>query len=336
MGTRNVRPSSVATDHDQSPTNLSPIFHRFSHVSPSTIRHTLPCTKCGYDLEGLAATGNCPECGTAIVDSLTARLDPETRQFDDMPNPRRVAATVLFGALGALGGAGIFLAIVFERLSELSEFPALATLAPAFRSVAFLANILGLIAFLAVLPWRREARFVRAKALGVAGFTAWLLASFESAQSVATATYTAIPTMLVLFAIAPLLRALAPRSRAYRNARATAQRVEGLLLSTGIAGGTSATALLIRESPGGESAETLLSLLAVAAAGLTVIGLAYLSLNAFWLVRASFQPLLTVEETFGTSISTADQSAAQPPDGPTDQVAHRPSRPAKGPSTPVD
>jgi predicted RNA-binding Zn-ribbon protein involved in translation (DUF1610 family) len=317
-----------------------PIFHRFSHVSPSTIRHTLPCTKCGYDLEGLAATGNCPECGTPIVDSLTARLDTETRQFDDMPNPRRVAATVLFGALGALGGAGIFLAIVFERLAELSEIPALATLAPAFRSVAFLANFLGFIAFLVVLPWRRESRFVRAKALGVAGFTAWLIASFESEQSVATATYTAIPTMLVLFAIAPLLRALAPRSRAYRNARATAQRVEGLLLSTGIAGGTSATALLLRESPGGESAATLLSLLAVAAAGLTVVGLAYLSLNAFWLVRASFQPLLTVEETFGRRGSTADQPADRPRDQPPPSTSNRATRadsnPPKGSSPSAD
>jgi predicted RNA-binding Zn-ribbon protein involved in translation (DUF1610 family) len=329
MRPRSVKPSSLATDYDHSPTDLS-------HVSPSTIRHTLPCTKCGYDLEGLAATGNCPECGTSIVDSLTARLDTETRQFDDMPNPRRVAAAVLFGALGALGGAGIFFAIVLERLAETAEIPTLVTLAPVFRAVALLANVLGLIAFFAVLPWRREARFVRAKALGVAGFTAWLIASFESEQSVATATYTAIPTMLVLFAIAPLLRALAPRSRAYRNARATAQRVEGLLLSTGIAGGTSATALLLQESPGGDSAATLLSLLAVAAAGLTVVGLAYLSLNAFWLVRASFQPLLTVEETFGKSVSAANGLADQPPNGPSDGATGPAANPRKGPSASAD
>ena len=332
MRPRSVKPSSLATNHHTHP----PIFQRFSHVSPSTIRHTLPCTKCGYDLEGLAATGNCPECGTSIVDSLTARLDTETRQFDDMPNPRRVAATVLFGAVGALGGAGIFLAIVLERLAETAEIPTFVTLAPVFRAVALLANVLGLIAFLAVLPWRREARFVRAKALGVAGFTAWLIASFESEQSVATATYTAIPTMLVLFAIAPLLRALAPRSRAYRNARATAQRVEGLLLSTGIAGGTSATALLLRESPGGDSAATLLSLLAVAAAGLTVVGLAYLSLNAFWLVRASFQPLLTVEETFGKSVSAANGQAGQPPNGAADGATSPAANPRKGPSASAD
>lgn len=292
-------PSPHLPDHRRS---LKP------RVPSSTIRHNLPCTKCGYDLEGLAATGICPECGTAIVDSLTARLDTETRQFDDMPNPHRVALTVLFGSACAFGGSGIVLALILEKLAQSAEIPAIAAAAPVFRSAAFVANTIGFLAFLTVLPWRREPRFVRAKALGVSGFAAWLIASFVDEQSIATATYTAIPAMLVLFAIAPLLRALAPRSRAYRNARATAQRVEGLLLSTGIAGGTSATALLLRASPGSESAATLLTFLAVAAAGLTVIGLAYLSLNALWLVRASFQPLLTVEETFGKGGTTNAKS----------------------------
>ena len=33
-----------------------------------------PCRRCGYNLRGLATTGLCPECGTAIALSLVGNL----------------------------------------------------------------------------------------------------------------------------------------------------------------------------------------------------------------------------------------------------------------------
>jgi predicted RNA-binding Zn-ribbon protein involved in translation (DUF1610 family) len=267
-------------------------------VAVTTIRHSLPCTKCGYDLEGLEARGVCPECGTPIVESLTARLDASTARFEDMPNVRRVAATVFIGAAGALGGSCVLLALLVELIAESADLPALRVAIEPMRVTALLATAAGFLGFAAMLPWRREPRFIRAKALGMVGFLAWMAAAIVRVDAIST-TYCALPAALVLFAVAPLLRALAPRSRAYRNARATAQRVEGLLLSNGLAGGASATALFLANYPGLSAATGILRAIALAAGALTVVGLAYLLLNAAWLVRASLRPLLSVEETFG-------------------------------------
>jgi predicted RNA-binding Zn-ribbon protein involved in translation (DUF1610 family) len=273
-----------------------------THVAATTIRHTLPCTTCGYDLEGLEARGVCPECGTPIVESLTARLDAATARFEDMPNPRRVSATVLVGSIGALGGSCIFTALVIGLLAESTGAAPLRHAIDPLRVAALVATALGLAGFVAILPWRRESRFIRAKAFGSLGFLAWMAAALVEVD-VVSATYCALPATLVLFALAPLLRALAPRSRAYRNARATAQRVEGLLLSNGLAGSLSATALFLSGTPEASAFIGVLRAIALAAAALTVIGLAYLVLNAAWLARASLRPLLSVEETFGNPAS---------------------------------
>ncbi len=268
------------------------------HVAVTTIRHSLPCTKCGYDLEGLEARGVCPECGTPIVESLTARLDASTARFEDMPNPRRVAGTVFLGSVGALGGSCILLALMLGLLAESTGMTELRTAVTPLRNTALVTTAIGFLGFTLMLPWRREQRFVRAKALGMVGFLAWCAAALVDVTTVST-TYCALPATLVLFAIAPLLRALAPRSRAYRNARATAQRVEGLLLSNGLAGGASATALFFADAPDLSGWTGTLRAIALAAGLLTIVGLAYLVLNAAWLVRASLKPLLSVEETFG-------------------------------------
>ncbi|MFM7259054.1 MAG: hypothetical protein ACKO3W_00480 [bacterium] len=269
-------------------------------MAVTTIRHTLPCTKCSYDLEGLEARGACPECGTAIVESLTARLDAATARFESMPNPRRVAATVLLGSIGALGGSCIFLALMLDFVAASAMLPQLRLAIEPLRIAALLSTAIGFLGFAAALPWRRESRFVRAKIFGTVGFLAWMAAAVVQVDGVST-TYCALPATLILFGIAPLLRALAPRSRAYRNARATAQRVEGLLLSNGLAGGASATALFLADSPGLSAATGILRAIALAAAALTVVGFGYLVLNASWLMRASLRPLLSVEETFGTT-----------------------------------
>lgn len=47
-----------------------PIFRSPSLTSTPSSRSAVPCVKCGYDLQGTAVGGNCPECGTKVAVSL--------------------------------------------------------------------------------------------------------------------------------------------------------------------------------------------------------------------------------------------------------------------------
>ena len=265
---------------------------------------------CGYDLEGLEARGTCPECGRSILESLAVRLDLETPSFEPVPNAPRVAATILLGSLGCVGGALVFAVLLFDIVTSLgTELPLsmqvsgwITRWAPLgialMRLLAFVGTSTGCVAFLMLLPWRRDRRFIRAKILGSAGFALWLALAIPEPTTLG-ATMTSLPAAMALLAIAPLLRDLGPRSRAYRNARATAQRIGGLLFSTGIAGGSSLAAeILVRNGPDDDTV-LFLRIVACAAASLTLVGLVYLVLNAVWIARASVRPLLTVAETFG-------------------------------------
>lgn len=41
---------------------------------PATVAEVRPCIRCGYNLQGLPAAGNCPECGTPVERSLRGDL----------------------------------------------------------------------------------------------------------------------------------------------------------------------------------------------------------------------------------------------------------------------
>ncbi len=270
--------------------------------------------RCRYDLLGLDARGQCPECATPILHSLAARLDLESGSFLPVVGVRRVATTILIGALGLVGGACVFLALMMQvgaRAFAATPFASFFTHSiPVLRGIAVGSTLLGFLAFVFVLPWIRQRDSVRARILGAGGFAMWYAAAIEPPSAIA-ATYAALPAAMVLLALTPLLRDLGPRSRAYRTARATAQRIDGLLLSTGLAGGASATAEFLAWSTGSVDATTILRLTAGASAGLSLIGFCYLLLNALWIVRAAYKPLLTVEQAFGVEPASTLNAPAE-------------------------
>jgi len=275
-------------------------------VNETTIRHPLPCSRCGYDLEGLAARGRCPECGQAVLDSLVTQVDVESATLAPTTAIRRTSTVIFLIALGAFGGSSPFLAVLLTRVGNALALDAsvLDSLATTLRAITTGSTLIGALGALLILPWTRERNILRPRILGVFGFLMWC-ALAQGPMSDATAPLSTLPLIVVLLALAPLLQRLGPRCHAYRNARATAQRIDGLVISTAIAGAASlGSALLDSGSMSigglGEDISLFLTIIATAAGGLTVLGLAYLMLNAIWIIRAAGHPLLTVDEAFGT------------------------------------
>ena len=64
------------------------------------------CRRCGYDLHGLPTSGQCPECGLAVGETLDLLLDPAASRLPTLNDPRGVgdgllglAVTTLLAAL---------------------------------------------------------------------------------------------------------------------------------------------------------------------------------------------------------------------------------------------
>lgn len=294
-------------------------------MSGPVVRRPLPCVQCGYDLEGLAALGQCPECGRSIVDSLAARLDLDPRAGPEVPFPRRVAATLLLAAAGCLGGSLVFGALLARLALEATAGPAAPFLGHALSAAAVALTSAGFLGFLLVLPWLRHDRFVRAKVLGTGGFALWIAAALADPAPM-TATYTALPASMVLVALAPLLSELGPRSPAFRRARATRQQVHVLLVSTGLAGGAGATAAFLELHGGLDELVWTLRIVAVASAMLTAVGFGYLVLNAAWILGATLRPPLSLDEAIGSGTPDRDGERNPVPTG------HRDAASGEGPA----
>jgi hypothetical protein len=79
------------------------------------------CLQCDYDLQGLPATGNCPECGLSIADSIKGRL----LRFTD----RESLATLHSALLFLMVGTGLWTAYEIARWLLVFSLPAVFVLA---------------------------------------------------------------------------------------------------------------------------------------------------------------------------------------------------------------
>lgn len=284
-------------------------------MSEPVIRRPLRCIQCGYDLEGLSARGACPECGREIVASLASSLDLTTAERTITPDARRVAWALFLSTIGALAGsarlpefAASAAAAELAATSARGLPPLLEKLAAVLHITAFIGSAVGLIALTVVLPRRDERRVLRIRVLGCVGFALWLALSVAAPNAVGL-TATALPAGMVLLALSPLLRELGPRSRVYRDRETAKQRVDELLLALGIAGVASACAEFAAQDSANETMVALLRLVGAASAGLVLVGLGYLAVNAYWILRSVLNPEPTLSEVLGEGDSGSNRSA---------------------------
>ncbi|MCP3979470.1 MAG: hypothetical protein GY716_09100 [bacterium] len=73
------------------------------------IAQDVPCRACGYNLVGLAPSGDCPECATAIERSIRGEL----LQFSDPGWVKRLTTGVLWIIIGSLSGIVVGILIAF-------------------------------------------------------------------------------------------------------------------------------------------------------------------------------------------------------------------------------
>ena len=269
-----------------------------------TIRKPLPCSKCGYDLEGLAAKAHCPECGQDVVATLAVRLDPATETLARGNALVRTAWAIYLASAGSVLGCAIALAPMVDH-ARVSTTPTrwiallmdgTRTIAP---SIALVGALIGLLATIVLLPWNRTRPIVRARLIGGAGFVGWTVLALEPPSFTATlATLGAVAA--VAASMTPLLRQLLPHSRLFRTARHATQTTRDLLISAAVSGGAGVLTLVLCKQRGQFTEYAVFSgAVAYSAAMLLVVGLCYRLANAHWVLRSVRRPALRVAEVLG-------------------------------------
>lgn len=282
---------------------------------------TLPCRRCGYDVRGLRADGQCPECGLGIVESIAAVVDPEIALLPPFPRGRAAAASLL-ALTGAMAVAAIAASLAYAARAIADSPPGgwrdslvhllppdLALRLPPVPPIAVGAAILAAAALLAASATAVESpngtRRPSRRILLFVGLGGWLAAACLPIEPVSLALCGAA-SGVALLGLGPVVTELGRRSRTYRERTAARQAVGPVL--TAIVVGVLATAIgIVVEREWSADAAAPFRIAATACLGMTVIGFLYLVVNAFWIWNAlrAWQPVLSrmVERPEGSASS---------------------------------
>ncbi len=275
------------------------------NLSQMQVALHLPCARCGYELRELAADGDCPECGEPIRLTIIEVVDPTSRRLSPIHNPRLVGnsiisvvlfffVAVLLGVLAILSRGPdslpipdfhrIFPTHLFVWLSAASGFIALVSLIPIMqmcRQSLLVGCRQGLVfTFFGLCMW----------SLSMVLIVLVILTSDSRTGAVTMLFDTCLPVIaagLVFTGFRRLVPRLGQRSRAFRQAQGSRQRMNDLLaaLVVIIIGRT----LLVVSAPA--SNLSLLGLIVmVMSVSLVVIGLGYLLLNTIWIRNSLVSP----------------------------------------------
>ncbi len=274
-------------------------------LSKFAVALSLPCMRCCYELKNLRAGGDCPECGEPIRITIIETVDPASRRLSVIKRPR------------AIGNAMIGIVLAFS-LSAILSLLALLTQAPSNLPAATFAYVLpmyGLIWGAIVLGllsiWCLKPMFgmcqrgelvgclsgIRFTMLGLLFWSFSLLIAILFALN-EKSTYsefsilfdTFLPTLsagCVFVGFKKLIPRLGQRSRAFRQAQGSRQRMNDL-----IAGLVFVLIGRIMIAAGGPDSnmEILGLTLFIMSSGLIVLGLLYLLRNTLWIRSALIEP----------------------------------------------
>jgi len=265
----------------------------------------LACACCGYDVHGLTADGDCPECGEPIRLTIINVVDPVSKRLIPLHHPIVIGNTITGIVLF------YYLSCLLSVLAILVRSPANLPLPDALKEmdaswIVWSSASIGLVALLCVIPLLRlsqrdELQGCRSGILltGI-GLLMWtcsmvlipllLLDQNQQTASVSMLIDTIIPVLagcLVFSGFRRLIPRLGQRSRAFRQAQNSRQRMNDLLVALAvIVVGRTLVAVTIDDS----NLMFLGLAIMVMSISLVVIGLGYLLKNVLWIRKALITP----------------------------------------------
>jgi hypothetical protein len=266
---------------------------------------TMPCARCGYDLRGLQADGDCPECGEPIRLTIIETIDPASRRLAPMHQPRIIGNAVT-GVVASFT-ISFVLAIIALLIyaPETLPVPLFLRVFP-ISAVVWASAGFGFLSFLFLIPMMKMCQ--RPELVGCKGgilltgfgvlvwstsllfIVLFFFRSFLELESYSMLFDTFIPVIsagLVFSGFRKLIPRLGLRSRAFRQAQGSRQRMNDLLaaLVVVIVGRT-----LIQTAPVNSNLSILGLIIMIMSLSLILIGLGYLVHNTLWIRQALITP----------------------------------------------
>lgn len=303
----------------------------------TTLSGDLPCSRCGYLLEGLSVRDVCPECGLPIATTILAAVDPYAEELQPLARPRLAAGALLVWAGAAfLAAMWVWAARASDALVaagrprpwEISPVVLLSLVAlSGAASVTFMrpgqrwpkrATLLAAVSALGYIPlmfvlWAIHAQI---DAAGPAPyFTSGIDAERHALRLLALGIMVAI-----LICLRPAARQLVARSLRLRQGRVDRQTILAMLACIAVAAAGDAAMLGARlggELAGGLAADILrVGGLALIGAGsaLMTLGLAGMLVDAVRIARAIVSPAPSLQRVLGRAAPAAPGAGGVAPD----------------------
>ncbi|MDG1838039.1 MAG: hypothetical protein P8I91_04460 [Phycisphaerales bacterium] len=261
------------------------------------VKQSLDCLACGYELEGSAADGRCPECGLPVPFSLAGSIDPEAHRLPPLENAVLVGRGLLLGACALTVVASSVFVLSIRESFTLAGRPTAGWPSWPWWPLAAAVVGLGLLGWWSIRPQKG-----RQDSLGSCwSITTFLVGILLSAGAMATAgggfQWASGQVATILAAVLPLpglaiglvgfrgvLLELGRRSRQFRSSAVRRQRIPSLLVAIGIVAAAWVALLILLEVGERDSTYGVIPV----AIGLTamlfvVVGHWYLLVNAWWI-----------------------------------------------------
>ena len=295
-------------------------------LSQMQIALPLPCIFCSYDLKGLHANHECPECSEPVRLTVFAVVDPVSKRMDPLPNSKYVGnllalITILCSLAGILMIIPSCILRIFE--SDYSQIsPTLIQRLPMggymrqFLDLCFASGVCAFCAFVStmfLLKHLSKNKFLKscrnATLLMSAGLLGWSLCMWSFSYTIPLTLNPAPNSSLHLLLYTTLLPGLAAacvffgfrliippigkHSRKFRQANMSRQRMNDMLC--GVLAVFIGRCFVELSTP-----ETTLYafgvIIEVMSLALVGVGLGYLVWNSFWIRHALIKPPPSIKE----------------------------------------